>query len=489
MSEVYRVVISGQTLDGSPLASLRPLVGQVFSLNEAQLDKMLSGRPVVVRKDMSENTARQLLNSLTRVGLDARMEPMPAAAAAVPPPPRPEAPPTAVKRETAPARTGAPALFAITGDVEPPPSPAAPTPAIPPVPPAPPVAPSAPTLQTPAPRADLSGADDPFPGHARTADELALEDTVVCPACGETQPKRTLCRACSIDMPRYRAAQAEQDAEERAAREVERAARNGGTVARPSPLMEHHSPDVVAGILGLGFAGRLDRLSFLNASLLGTVISYLGMMVMLKTGKIGLLAPFVLFSLVYYFRCLALRLHDTNRSGWLSLILLVPLLGFILALIMLFIPGTPMDNDYGPQPDNSIKRQWLVALVLAIGVVGLNKSISDPANLMRMMNLRTAKAAPGAQPPVVARASGANNRIDFYTSSNCPQCDQMEQWMDRQGLRYVIYRVDRDANAAARLQGLLASTGKSEIQLPVLQVNDRLLADQPTPEDVVRQLR
>ena len=29
----------------------------------------------------------------------------------------------------------------------------------------------------------------------------------------------------------------------------------------------------------------------------------------------------------------------------------------ILALIMLFIPGTPMDNDYGPQPDNSIKRQ------------------------------------------------------------------------------------------------------------------------------------
>ncbi len=46
----------------------------------------------------------------------------------------------------------------------------------------------------------------------------------------------------------------------------------------------------------------------------------------------------------------ARRLHDTGRSGWWLLLLLLPVIG-ALALIWLFaLPGGPEGNRYGPAP-------------------------------------------------------------------------------------------------------------------------------------------
>jgi uncharacterized membrane protein YhaH (DUF805 family) len=44
------------------------------------------------------------------------------------------------------------------------------------------------------------------------------------------------------------------------------------------------------------------------------------------------------------------RLHDTGRSGWWILIQLVPLVGWIVLLIFLFIDSQPGQNAYGPSP-------------------------------------------------------------------------------------------------------------------------------------------
>ena len=47
----------------------------------------------------------------------------------------------------------------------------------------------------------------------------------------------------------------------------------------------------------------------------------------------------------------AKRWHDQDRSGWWSLLLLVPLIGPIIVLIMCgFIGGTPGPNRFGEQP-------------------------------------------------------------------------------------------------------------------------------------------
>ncbi len=44
------------------------------------------------------------------------------------------------------------------------------------------------------------------------------------------------------------------------------------------------------------------------------------------------------------------RLHDTGRSGWWILILLVPVVGCIVLLVFMVLEGQPGDNQYGPSP-------------------------------------------------------------------------------------------------------------------------------------------
>lgn len=45
----------------------------------------------------------------------------------------------------------------------------------------------------------------------------------------------------------------------------------------------------------------------------------------------------------------ARRLHDTGRSGWLQLLLIIPIIGVII-LIVLWVGDSHPDNTYGPNP-------------------------------------------------------------------------------------------------------------------------------------------
>lgn len=44
------------------------------------------------------------------------------------------------------------------------------------------------------------------------------------------------------------------------------------------------------------------------------------------------------------------RLHDTDKSGWWSLLVLIPLIGNIFLLIMCTFKGTPGTNRFGEDP-------------------------------------------------------------------------------------------------------------------------------------------
>ncbi len=44
------------------------------------------------------------------------------------------------------------------------------------------------------------------------------------------------------------------------------------------------------------------------------------------------------------------RLHDTDRSGWWFLIVLIPVIGPIVLLVFMIIDGTPGTNRFGPSP-------------------------------------------------------------------------------------------------------------------------------------------
>ncbi|MDV6167570.1 DUF805 domain-containing protein [Flavobacterium sp. DG1-102-2] len=44
------------------------------------------------------------------------------------------------------------------------------------------------------------------------------------------------------------------------------------------------------------------------------------------------------------------RLHDVNKSGWFILLLLLPVIGWIWLLVLLFTEGTVGPNQYGEDP-------------------------------------------------------------------------------------------------------------------------------------------
>ena len=46
----------------------------------------------------------------------------------------------------------------------------------------------------------------------------------------------------------------------------------------------------------------------------------------------------------------ARRLHDTNKSGWIQLVLLIPLIGLIILIVLWAQDSDPASNGYGPNP-------------------------------------------------------------------------------------------------------------------------------------------
>ena len=62
-----------------------------------------------------------------------------------------------------------------------------------------------------------------------------------------------------------------------------------------------------------------------------------------------------LFGLVSFIPGLAVairRLHDQDRSGWLLLLVFIPILGWFALLVLMLLDGTRGRNRFGPDPKN-----------------------------------------------------------------------------------------------------------------------------------------
>jgi|TARA_B110000914_G_scaffold213971_1_gene216388 uncharacterized membrane protein YhaH (DUF805 family) len=59
---------------------------------------------------------------------------------------------------------------------------------------------------------------------------------------------------------------------------------------------------------------------------------------------------FSLAALVPSFAVSWRRLHDSGKSGWLTLLWLVPIVGWIWILVLLFKPSDNGENEYGLKP-------------------------------------------------------------------------------------------------------------------------------------------
>ncbi|MBL8322722.1 MAG: DUF805 domain-containing protein [Acinetobacter sp.] len=138
---------------------------------------------------------------------------------------------------------------------------------------------------------------------------------------------------------------------------------------------------------GLNAAGRFGRFSYLAWNCLLAIVMLLFIAViavifpsLLQGAADGLPAlAMIIFGILYlavlYFTFIFTirRLHDRNHSGWLSLLLLVPLANIGIALYLLFAPGDAQSNAYGaPRATAGWESvlAWIYIVLMALTIIG-----------------------------------------------------------------------------------------------------------------------
>lgn len=96
----FQVVFAGQLVPGTDPTEVRGALARLFKTEPAKIGGLFTGQPVVVRKGLDENTARQYQAAMAKAGAlaevaimrGANAEPLPAPALATPPALAPPAP-------------------------------------------------------------------------------------------------------------------------------------------------------------------------------------------------------------------------------------------------------------------------------------------------------------------------------------------------------------------------------------------------------------
>ena len=336
-----RLVFHGQVLDGFDAATVKQRLGEQLKLDAARLDHLFSGQRVVIKREIEREQGLRHVQQFARLGARLLIEDLASAVASGP----------------APAPIPAPA----------PPPPPAPLPATTEQPANPTVA------------ALLSKADGlslvPMAGEM-AGGGTAAEATITCPTCGEVQPQAVFCRSCVTNMPMGIAARAETQAAAKPPAEAPaRTAARASTRARTAPE-EPEAGAPSARLLGMGFKGRLARAPYVAASVVSVLVGSLIVLWALHKpgmGRLTLVGVVWLALLLYGLRLSVLRCHDCNRSGWWSLLLAVPVVGWLATLALALMRGTEGNNRFGEPPDEGNQRLYTIvstcaALALALVV-------------------------------------------------------------------------------------------------------------------------
>ena len=108
------------------------------------------------------------------------------------------------------------------------------------------------------------------------------------------------------------------------------------------------------------FNGRATRGEYWYFALFNVIISIVLLVIDVVIGTYSAEAGLGLLGGVYALAVLipsiavgVRRLHDTGRSGWWLLIVLIPLIGAIVLLVFTVQDSKPGENQYGPNPKSA----------------------------------------------------------------------------------------------------------------------------------------
>ncbi len=135
-----------------------------------------------------------------------------------------------------------------------------------------------------------------------------------------------------------------------------------------------------------GVSGRVGRVRYIAYSIGVTFlwIFLIGILAAIAVPLLGSDNPVIMMVLgglyyigiiVYQFMVSIQRVHDFNSSGWLSLIILIPLV----PIILWFIPGTDGENNYGNPPTPNHAGVFIAAFLVPVVLIGVMAAIAIPA--------------------------------------------------------------------------------------------------------------
>lgn len=150
-------------------------------------------------------------------------------------------------------------------------------------------------------------------------------------------------------------------------------------------------------------AGRLGRVRYIGYSIGLTLLFYLAIAVGAGIGAaagmqgitIAVVAAALIGMLVVTVLLTVQRCHDFNMSGWLTLLIIVPLA----PLLFWIIPGTQSSNRFGnPPPPNTTGAVVLALILPVVFVLGIIAAIAVPSYMSYSERAKMSQNATQQQP-------------------------------------------------------------------------------------------
>lgn len=109
------------------------------------------------------------------------------------------------------------------------------------------------------------------------------------------------------------------------------------------------------------FKGRARRkeywMFFLFHVIFGIVLMTLDQVIGINFGESSYGPLYLIYTLAVFIPTIAAmvrRLHDTGKTGWMGLVILIPLIGIIWWIILMVKDSNPGANQYGENPKEAL---------------------------------------------------------------------------------------------------------------------------------------